>query len=351
MIRYLAGNLLHAQAEALVNTVNTVGVMGKGIALQFKEAFPENFYAYAQAVKAGEVKVGKVFVTQVPQLDGTRYIINFPTKQHWRHPSQYAWIAEGLEDLVRVIQAQNIRSIALPPLGCGNGRLDWAKVKGMMEQQLGPLEGVDVQVFPPNPNIQETLTKATTPKEAKLTPARAELLYLLYGYEASGEESSLFVANKLAYFLQRMGDKQLKLRFQRHHYGPYANQVDHLLYALNGTYVLGLEQRTAKAFDRLPLQYDRYPEVQQYVAEQLNAEQQARLQTVLDFIEGFQSPLSMEALAMVDSLLEEDPEASTDQIFQQIQAWSQRKRNLFIPHHIQVAYKRIQQYRTALGFA
>ncbi|MEM7373906.1 MAG: macro domain-containing protein [Bacteroidota bacterium] len=351
MIRYLTGNLLQAQADALVNTVNTVGVMGKGIALQFKEAFPENFHAYAQAVKAGEVKTGQMFVTQVSRLDGPKVIVNFPTKQHWRSPSQYPWIEEGLKDLVKVIHQHKIHSIAIPPLGCGNGRLDWAKVKAMMEQCLGPLHDVDIQIYQPNQHIREVLAKEASKKEARLTPARAELLYLLFLYETSGEETSLFIANKLAYFLQRMGDKQLKLRFQRHHYGPYSDQVGHVMYALNGTFITGLEQREAKAFERLQLRYDRFPQVQKFVEEKLNADQQTRLQTVLSFIEGFQSPLSMEALATVDTILTEQPEASTDQIYQQIQAWSDRKKQLFSTHHIQVAYKRVQEYRQALGFA
>ena len=104
MIQFVTGNLLKAPTEALVNTVNTVGVMGKGIALQFKEKYPENFSAYTKAVKAGHVQVGKMFVWETHRLDGRRVVINFPTKQQWRNPTQYDWIESGLQDLVKIIQ-------------------------------------------------------------------------------------------------------------------------------------------------------------------------------------------------------------------------------------------------------
>src|SRR5688572_9765584 len=116
MMRFTQGNLLDADVDAVVNTVNTVGVMGKGIALMFKERFPENFSAYAAACKSGEVQVGRMFVQAGAELDGPRLIINFPTKKHWRQPTQVEWIEAGLVDLKRVIRSKGIRSIALPPL-------------------------------------------------------------------------------------------------------------------------------------------------------------------------------------------------------------------------------------------
>lgn len=115
MIRYTSGNLLEAPVEALVNTVNEVGVMGKGIALMFRETFPENARAYTEAANAGRVKVGQMMVTANPELVGPRWIINFPTKKHWRRPSRLEWVRAGLRDLVRVIQQHQIKSIAVPP--------------------------------------------------------------------------------------------------------------------------------------------------------------------------------------------------------------------------------------------
>lgn len=349
MIRFVTGNLLEADAEALVNTVNTVGVMGKGIALQFKEAYPENFVEYARAVKQGKVVTGKMFVYQVQRLVGNKIIVNFPTKQQWFAPSRYIWIESGLIDLVDIIKKHEIKSIAIPPLGCGNGRLQWEKVKSLMEKYLTPLKEVDIQIFSPNKQVREILEKENAPKPAKLTPARAELLYLLFMYETSGEETSLFIANKLSYFLQRMGDTQLKLKFKRHLYGPYSNQVDHLMYALNGTFIKGLEQRTAKAFDPLRLDYSKYPVVREFVEKQLNSNDKDRLNALHSLIQGFESPLSMEALATVDSILQEHPKYSAEDIYGAIQNWNDRKKKLFTMHHIRVALTRLREYDSELG--
>ena len=147
MMRFTQGNLLDAPVDAVVNTVNTVGVMGKGIALMFKERYPENYKAYAAACKAGEVAVGRMFVTPGVELNGPRWIINFPTKQDWRRPSRLEWVVSGLEDLKEVIREKSIRSIAIPPLGCGNGGLDWRVVRPVVEASLGELVGVEVVIY------------------------------------------------------------------------------------------------------------------------------------------------------------------------------------------------------------
>jgi O-acetyl-ADP-ribose deacetylase (regulator of RNase III) len=154
MMEFARGNLLEAKAEALVNTVNTVGVMGKGIALMFKEAFPENFNAYEAACRKKQVKVGHMFVTERQALIGPKWIINFPTKEHWRGNSKMAWIEDGLEDLKRVIAENKIRSIAIPPLGSGNGGLNWADVRSKIEAALGELNDVSVLIYEPTDQYQ-----------------------------------------------------------------------------------------------------------------------------------------------------------------------------------------------------
>lgn len=170
MINFLQGNLLEAPVEAVVNTVNTVGVMGKGIALMFKDAFPDNFRAYEKACQRKEVRVGHMFVTERVGFEGPNWIINFPTKQHWRQPSKMEWIAEGLHDLSRVVQERNIRSIALPPLGCGNGGLEWSEVRPEIERALASLKDVEVLVFEPTAKYQNVAKRTGV---MKLTPARA----------------------------------------------------------------------------------------------------------------------------------------------------------------------------------
>ncbi|HMG14259.1 MAG TPA: macro domain-containing protein [Saprospiraceae bacterium] len=137
MIHYLKGNLFQSNTQALVNTVNTVGVMGKGIALQFKERFKQNLKSYIEACKNGNIAIGKLLVVIEHTFEGDKIIINFPTKKEWYRKSQYSYIEEGLKDLVRIIQEYNIKSIALPPLGCGNGGLNWDKVKSFRKFKYG----------------------------------------------------------------------------------------------------------------------------------------------------------------------------------------------------------------------
>jgi O-acetyl-ADP-ribose deacetylase (regulator of RNase III) len=343
MIQFLKGNLLDSNAVALVNTVNTVGVMGKGIALQFKEAFPVNNKKYVEACKAGVLYPGKLLaVKDHNALLGEKLIINFPTKKHWRHPSKYEYIEEGLKALVTLIKEQGINSIAIPPLGCGNGGLNWIRVKQMIIQFMQPLD-VKTYVYEPNAEVKQLLQRKEHPKTASLTPARAQLLYLLFYYESLGEYSSLFSANKLAYFLQRMGEK-MRLTFVPYYYGPYAQQIEHVLYALNGTYLKGFEQRDAKAFEPLLLNYDKLTEVKTYVDKELNAEQKTRLQSLVNLIDGFQSELSLEILATVDFILAQHPGYREKEVLAEIQRWSERKSNLIKEEYVEIAYSHLKSY-------
>ena len=157
MIRFKAGDILAEDVEALVNTVNCVGVMGRGVALQFKKAFPENFRAYAEACKRGEVRPGHMFVFETRALTNPRYIVNFPTKRHWRGNSRIEDIEAGLADLARTIRERDIRSIAVPPLGSGLGGLRWKAVRRHIEDALRGFDNVEIVVFEPNgaPEMRE----------------------------------------------------------------------------------------------------------------------------------------------------------------------------------------------------
>lgn len=343
MLQFLKGNLLESRAEALVNTVNTVGVMGKGIALQFREAFPVNFKEYQKACKAGLLQPGKLLpVKDHNAFLGEKLIVNFPTKTHWRKPSQYQYIEDGLKELALLIKEKGIKSIALPPLGCGNGGLDWQRVKSLIEANLAGLDA-EIQVYEPNETVRELLQEMEVKKPVHLTPARASLLYLLFFYESLGESSSLFSANKLAYFLQRMG-QNLRLKFERHHYGPYSQQVEHVLYALNGVYLKGLEQRQAKAFEPLLLNYEKFEEVSSYINKNLSAEEKQRIAQLTELLDGFQSELSLEILASVDYILGEYPSYSEGQVFTAIQQWSERKSKLIKEEYVAIAYNHLKNY-------
>ena len=210
--------------------------MGKGSALQFKNMVPNNFKEYVVACKKNEVKIGHLLVTEEQALlSGKKIIINFPTKTNWRLPSEYQYIEAGLTELIKVIKERNIKSIAIPPLGSGNGGLDWNKVKHILEKYLANVD-CEIQIYEPSKAIQEALKK----ERVKLTPARAMLLSVLYELVRNGEFVSEFSSEKIAYFLQRFGAKDtFKLEFQPNFYGPYSGKVKHVLYYLNGSYIIG----------------------------------------------------------------------------------------------------------------
>ncbi len=149
MVIYTAGDVLDADAEALVNTVNCVGVMGKGLALQFREAYPGNYAAYRDACRRGEVVPGRLFVWATVKAGNPRCIVNFPTKRHWRGRSRMEDIEAGLHALVEFVREQGVRSIALPPLGCGLGGLDWAQVRPRIEAAFVELPEARVLVYAP----------------------------------------------------------------------------------------------------------------------------------------------------------------------------------------------------------
>ncbi len=309
MITYTTGNLLDSQADALVNTVNTVGIMGKGIALMFKERFPENFRAYSAACNEKQVEVGHMFVTERKDLvDGPRWIINFPTKKHWRHPSKEEWIAEGLDDLAAFIIEHGVRSIALPPLGSGNGGLDWSRIRPLIEAKLGALDDVAIVVYEPTSQYQNVAKRTGT---EELTPARAMVVELVRRYMVLGLECSVLEIQKLAYFLERslvrLGlDNPLRLDFKAHKYGPYTPKLGHLINNLDGSY-LHCDKRMADAgpLDTIRFEDGKRERVRLYLATEAKP-YLAALEATSELIDGFESPLGMEALATVDWLVHVD---------------------------------------------
>lgn len=347
MIKVFEGDMMQSGAEALVNTVNTVGVMGKGIALQFKEAFPSNNKAYIYACKNKTLGIGKLLAVWDENLQlGRKLIINFPTKEHWRYPSKYEYIEKGLIALRELLEKEKIKSIAIPPLGSGNGGLDWGKVKPMIEQALKDLD-TEIMIYEPNAAIKAILQKQEVKKEIKLTPARASLLYALFAFESMGEYSSLFAANKLAYFLQRKGQK-LNLDFKAHHYGPYAIGVEKVLYHLNGVYLKGMEQGNTKPFEPLQLNYEKWNDIKQYVNKELSFEDAQRVKSLIHFLAGFTSELSLEILATVDFIVAQNPQYNIDEVMKAISNWNMRKKELFKREYVQASYDYLKNYSSNL---
>ncbi len=334
MIHYTKGDLLNSDAQALVNTVNTVGVMGKGIALQFKERFPINYALYRDACKAKKVRVGEMFITTERDLNNEKIIINFPTKTTWRKPSEYSYIEEGLKSLKAEIISRKISSIAIPPLGSHNGGLDWLKVKKMMEDALSDLDCI-VYMYEPSDTIIERLKE----ERVKLTPARAMMLDVLCDMVSYGEFISVFAAEKIVYFLQRLGAKSIfNIEYVKYYYGPYSKgKVSHVLYYLNGSYIKGMGGMQVKPFDELWMLPETPSAVKEYLSQKGNEEYRAISEKTKDFLRGYYSALSLEMLSTVDYILQNelknwktiDDDKLYDEVNNKISAWSTRKNQLF----------------------
>jgi O-acetyl-ADP-ribose deacetylase (regulator of RNase III) len=339
MIEFQRGNLLEAKAEALVNTVNCVGVMGKGIALQFKQAFPENFKQYKKACDLGVVKPGQMFIVATGNLFNPRYIINFPTKHHWKGKSKLEDIKVGLGTLAAEVKQLGIQSIAIPPLGCGNGGLDWAVVKPLIVNAFANLPHVEVIIFEPGgaPTADQVQVNANKPP---MTRARALVISLFDRYGIPGYRLGRLEAQKLAYLLQEAGEPGLKLEFQKHHYGPYAEKLNHALQRIDGHYIKGYGDR-AQESQIYVLPHGRQ-EAEAFLADHQDALQ--RLAQVSQLIEGFETPYGMEMLATVHWVAKENPQAMVDveTAIAEVHAWSDRKRELFKPSHLQKAWQRLK---------
>ena len=339
MIHKAAGDLLSADAEALVNTVNTVGVMGKGIALQFKQAFPDNYSAYEAACKRGQLEVGKMFVFCRDTFDDRRIIINFPTKKHWRGKSKIKDIQSGLRALIEVVKSKGIRSIAVPPLGCGNGGLDWNEVRPLIEQAFSEVPEVAVQLFYPEGAPRADEMKIAT-KRPVMTPGRAVVLGLLSRYALPGYRLTLLEIQKLAYFLQETG-QPLELDFQKQRYGPYAENLHFVLQHMEGHHVRGYGDRSRDVSIELIPGAAR--EAEQFLAG--DSETIERLARVSMLIEGYETPYGLELLSTVHWVaVHEVPKARTnpEDAIAGVLSWNDHKRRTFSPERITAAWRRLQ---------
>lgn len=324
MIYYKIGNVLESDAEALVNTVNTQGVMGKGIALQFKNAFPMNYKVYQNVCKKGEFKIGDLLVVEDNGLmSGKKTIINFPTKTLWRKPSEYSFIEKGLDELLIVIEKHKINSIAIPPLGSGNGGLNWEVVKKMIEDKLSFLP-INIYLYEPSTQIQEKLKS----ERVQLTDARAMLLYMLYNLVGNGEFVSEFSSEKICYFLQRFGAKEyFKLEYKPNFYGPYSGKVKYVINYLNGSYIMGYSSMDKKPFEPLQLVPDGFYKVEEYIN---SKEELLKIVTeTKDFIEGFYSDFALELLSTIDYITLKENTYEVEKVKKSLENWSERKRTMF----------------------
>ena len=339
MIRYTTGNILEAQAEALVNTVNCVGIMGRGIALQFKDLFPENFKTYAAACARGAVEPGRMFVFDTGELTLPRYIINFPTKRHWRGKSRIEDIESGLVALVREIRLRGIRSIAIPPLGSGLGGLDWADVKPLIVRALADLPDVQVEVFEPGGGPVDSRTNRST-KVPKLTRGRAALVGLMNRYLGGLMDPavSLLEVHKLMYFLQAAGEP-LKLKYVKGTYGPYAENLRHVLRDIEGHLVSGYADGGDAPGKQLTLVPGAVEDAEAFL--EAHSGTRERFERVARLVDGFETSFGLELLATVHWVMQEQGGDDRQAIERETYAWGSRKQQ-FTPAQILLASERLK---------
>jgi O-acetyl-ADP-ribose deacetylase (regulator of RNase III) len=324
MIEFKKGDILAEDAEALVNTVNCVGVMGRGVALQFKKAFPENFKAYAAACDRNEVRPGQMFVFETDQLTNPRFIISFPTKRHWRGKSRLEDIEAGLGALAAEIRRLEVKSIAIPPLGSGLGRLDWAEVRPRIERALQVFNGLKVVIFEPGGGPSESGVNRST-AVPDMTPGRAALVGLMDRYLRGLLDPfvTLLEVHKLMYFMQEAGEP-LRLKYSKGPYGPYAENLRHVLHAVEGHFVAGYLDGGDAPDKHLTLVPGAVDEATAFLASE--QETLARYERVSELVEGFESPFGLELLSTVHWIARAEPDLSLEEVTEEVYSWSDRKK-------------------------
>lgn len=341
MTEFTRGDILKADAEALVNTVNCVGIMGRGIALQFRKAYPENFKAYKALCDRKALAPGQVYVFDLNRFENPRYIINFPTKKHWKGKSRMEYIEAGLKSLVTETRERRIRSVALPPLGCGLGGLYWKEVRPLIEKAFHSLPEVRVMVFEPTgaPSAEEMVKEKTTPS---MTVGRAALLGLMDRYLAALMDPfvTLLEIHKLMYFMQVAG-QPLRLRYTKAIYGPYATNLRHVLSLMEGHFISGYgdaEDDPEKQIELLP---GAAAKAERFL--QNHPETNERFDRVASLMEGFETPFGMELLSTVHWVATRDGATTVEEAIEKTYAWNDRKR-MFKEEHIHIAWAALARY-------
>jgi O-acetyl-ADP-ribose deacetylase (regulator of RNase III) len=334
MIEYKTGDILRADVEALVNTVNCVGIMGRGIALQFRDAFPPNFKAYESACKREEVQPGRMFVFETGWLTNPKYIINFPTKRHWRGKSRIEDIELGLRALREEIVRRGIRSIAIPPLGSGLGGLDWADVRPRIEKAISDLGNVHVIIFEPN-GVSDDKRSAQSRNVPNMTPGRAALVVLMDRYLAGLMDPfvTLLEVHKLMYFMQEAG-QELKLRYSKAQYGPYAENLRHVLRTVEGHLIAGYADGGDAPNKQLELVPGAVKDAEAFLQDDVDT--RARFDRVASLVEGFETPFGLELLSTVHWLAAHEDAVASEDVVSRTYAWGDRKKR-FSPRQIKLA--------------
>jgi O-acetyl-ADP-ribose deacetylase (regulator of RNase III) len=330
------GSLLEADAEALVNTVNCVGVMGKGLALDMKRAYPENYVRYRQACAAGEVRPGRMLIVPTGAVENPRLIINFPTKRHWKGRSRIEDIEAGLQSLVAEVRQLGVRSIAVPALGCGNGGLDWAQVRPLIVAAFANLPDIRVVLFDPAEGVSEGYAQGPNSFE----PLRHEalLLKLMDAYRSSGYRLSLYEARLLLYLLQVAGEP-IGITSIANPTGRSATCVAQVLTPMIGR-LFRLEERR-HALDEIVIEPAALRAASRMVSSDSDASE--RYERIVRLIRGFETPYGLELLATVHWAAHHHLEGALDPdgAVRAVHAGSARARRLVKPEHAHKAWQRL----------
>jgi O-acetyl-ADP-ribose deacetylase (regulator of RNase III) len=340
MIEFRTGDILTADAEALVNTVNCVGIMGRGIALQFKNAFPANFRAYAAACMRNEVQPSRMFVFATGTMTNPKFIINFPTKRHWKGKSRIEDIETGLSALVAEIQERRIKSVAIPPLGSGLGGLHWPDVRRRIQNALEGLDDVQVIVYEPN-GAPDPKVMAHARDVPKMTAGRAALIGLTQRYLRGLMDPfvTLLEVHKLMYFMQEAGEP-LRLNYEKHYYGPYAKNLSHVLRRIEGHFVSGYADGGDDPEKQIELVPGAVSEAEAYLYQ--NQGTTDRFNHVVELVSGFETPFGLELLATVHWIDTRDNPKTDDEVTQRFYDWNERKR-IFSPRQIMIAHRTLRE--------
>ena len=331
MIEYKNGDILREDVEAIVNTVNCVGIMGRGLALQFKNKFPQNFKEYQLACTNKEVQLGKMFVHQTGQLINPKYIINFPTKGHWKQNSKIEDISNGLDDLITIIEKYSIKSIAIPPVGSGLGGLDWKMVKKLIEEKLKNIN-CTVILFEP---LEQKIEKSITKEIPKMTAGRAALIGLMDRYLQGLMDPfiSLIEVHKLMYFMQESGE-ELRLKYKKAQFGPYADNLRHVLNTIEGHFISGYEDGGDAPTKQLKLIPKAVEDAKNYLTNKKNTNE--NFVKVAKLVDGFETPFGLELLSTVHWVVKNENASNLEEVISKIYNWNERKKQ-FSRKQIQIA--------------
>ncbi len=347
MIIESSGDLLKADVDAVVNTVNCVGVMGKGIALQVKRRYPEVFKEYERRCKDGTVQIGTMLPVETGELERPHWVINFPTKTHWRSPSKLSYISQGLDDLQRVVKDLGLRSVAIPPLGAGNGGLNWLDVEPLIRAAFSDAE-VDVHLFAPT-NARQSVRPVS--KAPNFTWGRAVVLALADRYcEGKSAVEGLASASlshlelqKLLYFADSF-DRNLRLKYAPGRYGPYSDSLRHVIQGMEGSYLRGFGDGSDPVLDLRPIELTE--EGRSKLLDYLDHPKGESVTRIVDnvaaIIEGFEEPYGVELLASTHWVIMHEGAVTPQLAAEAVRNWTQRKGRIFTDRHIGIAFRHLQ---------